>query len=209
MNAEIIYHINAADTLISANDAWDDFAIANDAAQVKREHVLGKVLWQLLSDPTTSLVYHQVCTVARGGVPLRFVFRCDSPGVRRLLEMDVLPHPAGQIEFRTRAISETPCDPTPLLAAAAAAPREARELLRVCSWCNNFFAGGHWVGVSEAILKLGLMTHSPMPMITHGVCESCKESLKQAVDEMKQMKRKNTPEPADQPLFKLGAPPSN
>src|SRR5205807_257981 len=109
-------------------------------------------------------------TKVRTGRTIRFEFRCDTPGARRLLEMAISPGGPGAVEFRTRVLSEQPRLAVKLLAGDV--PRSA-DLLRACSWCKRVDVGGEWAEVEEAVALLRLFEHPSLPMLTHGICESC------------------------------------
>ena len=174
VDGDLAYRINERDEIVFVNEEWDRFAAGNGGERVLGAQVLHHSLWDFITDQTTLLLYRDVLKRIRNGRLVQFTFRCDSPACRRLLMMSVARRDDGLIEFRTRPISQEPRPPIAVLAPHAA---HSDTLLRVCSWCCRIDAGGEWVEVEEAITRLQLLEQPLLPMITHGICESCYETV--------------------------------
>ena len=172
--ADIIYRVNDQDEIVFVNQEWDRFAAANAGEAVMSSRVLRRPLWDFIVDSTTQELYGQILKRVRGGRSLRFTFRCDSPRSRRLLAMEVGRAQDGTVAFCTRTLSEEPRQPPALLAPSAA---RSNELLRVCAWCEKVSVGGSWVEVEEAVARLRLFESSLLPLMTHGICEQCRQNM--------------------------------
>ena len=105
---------------------------------------------------------------------MTFPLRCDSPSVRRLLSVQVSPAVSGLVGFRVRTVSEEARPAVPLLGPGT--PR-ARELLRVCGWCNRVDVAGAWAEVEDAVARLGLFERPAVPAVTHGMCGDCEARM--------------------------------
>lgn len=172
----IVYRIDAADRLTFVGAGWDDFALANNGAGATGESVLGRPLWDFISDVTTAEIYRQVLARIRTGRAMRFEFRCDSPECRRLLEMKIqLVDDTGAVEFRSTTLEEHEREQPSVQSAQAdgAGPEDEPGLIRVCGWCNRLDAAGEWVEVEEALPRLRLLEYPDGRMLTHGICEDC------------------------------------
>jgi hypothetical protein len=134
MAAPVVYRVNARDELTFLNAEWGRFAAANGGDALTPERVLGRPLWGFVADLATGQLYRDLLARVRAGRPARFPFRCDSPGVRRRMEMEVLPAGGGAVEFHAHTLAEAPRPPQPLLDPAV--PR-TDELLRSCGWCRR------------------------------------------------------------------------
>lgn len=167
---EIHYRLNDRDEIVFVSEAWGPFAAANGDDRLAAAAVLGRPLWEFISDPSTRLLYRDILARVRAGVPVRFTFRCDSPACRRLLAMEVSGGPGGGAELRTRTLSEEEREPQPLLDRGR--PR-SEEFVRVCGWCKKVDVGGRWAEVEEAVARLGLFDRPLLPQVTHGICEDC------------------------------------
>jgi hypothetical protein len=165
----IVYRVDAADRITYVNDAWDAFARQNEGASVMAAGVVGRPLWGFISDLTTLTIYQRLLGRIRVGNELRFSYRCDSPSHRRVMEMQISrADDAGSVEFRSVMLAEEHRQPTPI------APK---SLQRMCGWCNRLDVGGAWMEIEEALPRLRMMERESPPMITHGICESCLETM--------------------------------
>jgi hypothetical protein len=167
---EVVYRLNDRDEITYVNEGWCSFARANQAVGLDPEHVLHRPLWGFVADSSTRQLYRDLLASVRTGRTVRFEFRCDMPGCRRLLEMEVCPAGPGAVEFRTRVLWEQPRVPVSLLAEGSA---RSEDLLRVCSWCKRVDIGGEWAEVEEAVARLRLFDLPRLPMLTHGICQDC------------------------------------
>jgi hypothetical protein len=183
---EIRYRLNDQDEIVFVNEAWDAFASANSGEHLTATHVLGRRLWEFIADVTTRLLYRDILARVRGDRPVRFVFRCDSPDCRRLLETEISRGQDGLAEFRVWALSEDKRQPQPLLDPDR--PR-SEEILQVCGWCKKVDVCGRWVEVEEAVSLLGLFERPLLPNVTHGICEVCNSQLIAALNDTRRVIR--------------------
>jgi hypothetical protein len=175
----ITYRVDASDRIVHMNDAWDAFAHQNDGAAVTAAQVVGRSLWDFVSDLTTRAVYRQALKRIRAGSEMCFSFRCDSPSCRRMMEMQIsLVDDAGSVEFRSVLIAESDRQLPPL---GDGASGDEEPLQRVCGWCNRFDVDGVWMEIEEALPQLRLMERASLPRVTHGMCESCFEKMTEEV----------------------------
>jgi hypothetical protein len=176
------YRINPDDEILEVNEGWQHFALANDAAHLADEKVIGRLLWGFISDDATRHLYQQIVKRVRQGVHTTFTLRCDGPSCRRHLEMTIRADETGNVEFETTVLKSEDREAIPLLD-----PRVARsgEMLRVCAWCNRIDTGsGEWMEVEEAIRHLGLFELDAMPQLTHGVCDECFDFMESRLDKL-------------------------
>jgi hypothetical protein len=174
----VVYRINDRDEIVFVNPQWDVFAAANDGERAVSARVLGRSLWDFVSDSGTRQLYRDLLVRARTRGPLRFNYRCDSPALRRVMEMELVPAPGGGVEFRSRALTVEPRPPQALLDPGA---DRGGVLVRVCGWCKKVAVGGTWVEVDRAVTALGLLEHVPVPSLTHGICGDCLDGMKRTL----------------------------
>lgn len=168
---DVRYRLNGRDEIEYVNEAWDAFALANGGERCASAVVLGRPLWQFVSDPTTQLLYRDILAQARGGRPMRFTLRCDSPSRRRRLAMEAIGGAGGQVEFRVRTLAEEERPPQTLLEPDRA---HSDALVRICGWCKRVDVDGEWHEVEGAVAKLGLFEQPRLPRLTHGICKDCR-----------------------------------
>ena len=172
---DIVYRLNDEDEIVYVNEGWAEFALSNDASDLLPERVLNRPLWEFVSDDTTVHLYRQILQLARDGRPARFNFRCDSPECRRLMEMTVSGLDGSGVQFETRVLREEERPRKELLDRYG--PR-ASKMLRICGWCKRMNLDGEsWGEIEEAVTSLRLFEYRALPMLTHGMCETCFQDI--------------------------------
>lgn len=170
------YEVDASDALISVNDAWQSFAIANGAPHLMRERILGRPLWDFVSDDTTRLVYDVILRQVRNGARSRFEYRCDSPDRRRLMQMTIVPGHAGHVVFESATMCvEWHREPNVVTATSAT---------RCCGWCKRAHSAAHgWVELGPESVTPGQPATTTKPMITGGMCSDCYSRVMNSIDD--------------------------
>jgi hypothetical protein len=171
---EFSYLVDANDRIVSANGDWYAFALENGAA-LGRE-VIGQSLWDFICDAETKILYSLFLkSVRESGAAKHLPYRCDSADVRRYMEMTIAPAGDGSVEFRSRVIREDKRESVELLDFETA---RTNERIVMCSWCKKVrMESGEWVEVEEAVTTLKLFNATPLPKISHGICERCKSEI--------------------------------
>lgn len=174
----IVYQVDAEDRIVSVNDAWDIFAAQNDGNSATAERVVGRNLFEFISDPSTQYIYKQVLARIRSGSPFRFVFRCDSPIYRRLMQMEMqASDDRGSVEFRSTTLDATLRPAVQIPQADGADAPQPQELQRVCGWCNRLDVNGTWLEIEQALPLLQMMEVATAPMVTHAMCDECMQRM--------------------------------
>ncbi len=170
------YELDAELRIRAVDPAWSEFAQANAAPElVVPPGPVGQVVFGYIQGATTVHLYQRLFErVLRTRRPVVFPFRCDSPEVRRFLEMEIRPTASSGLQLRTRVVRLEPRAPNPLLERAAG---RGRSLLRMCSWCKAVDVRGRWCEVEEAVVALGLFERELLPAITHGICPTCQQRV--------------------------------
>jgi hypothetical protein len=166
-----VYRLDAQDRIVHVNRAWLSFAAENESDALTPEAVLDRPLWDFIADKETRQVYRMILTRVRSsGKEVYIPFRCDSPGIRRFMEMEIARLPEGAVEFRCRLIRAEKRLPIALLDPAA---DRSDELLQICGWCKRINLDGGWVEAEEAVKRLDLFGAERLPGLTHGICPDC------------------------------------
>ena len=168
--ATLLYRLNQQDEVIHLSDGWGTFALENDAPELLPEHVLGRSIWDFIFDLTTTQLYRDLFQRARAGRQSTFLFRCDAPDCRRQMEMTISGRKRGELQIKTRSLREEERLPQEVLDRHA---DRGDDLLRLCGWCNRVDVGGVWEEVETAVTLLGLFDRRCLPLLTHGICDSC------------------------------------
>lgn len=170
--ATYVYRITPEDVIEFVNDAWLRFAVENDAASLAQE-VIGTSLWNYVSGYiVVQLSKGLLARVRESKCEVTIPFRCDSPSVRRFMQMRVVPLAKGGVEFCNWTEREEPylervhlLDPT--------GPKDPEIVLRMCAWCKTIYVGNSWLELEDAIGRLRLFDLLAEPTITHGICDHC------------------------------------
>lgn len=165
-----IHTIDPGENISGVNDEWVEFARENGAPELAREAVVGRAIWEFVAGRETRHISRLLLYKARSGKSVTVPYRCDSPGLRRFMEMEIVPLEGGSVDFRSRVLRVEPREPVPLLD-----PESARgdDFLTICSWCRRARVVSGWVELDEAVKTLQLFSSAPLPQLTHGMCQDC------------------------------------
>jgi len=169
-NEAVLYRIDASDTVVEVGGGWDAFAELNGGIG----EVVGRPLWHFIAGDDVRAVWQLLLRHVRADAePLVFLYRCDAPGLRRLMQMELRSDSDDSVQFRSHEVR------------AHAAPTvggrwdtgSRRETVTVCGWCGRVRTDG-WVSPDDAIDLLGLtLPQARSPRLTHGICETCARDL--------------------------------
>ncbi len=182
MNAEkaggfaLRYWVDERDCLARVDDAWRAFAVANGAAQLASDAVLGKPLAAFCSDATTSKIWGLLLARARSGAKVEVPIRCDAPDRRRLFQLETSQEPDGLVRLGARLLSE---EVRPRIDLLAADRPHSSKMAVCCSWCKRFrVRSEEWVEVEQMVALLRVMEHPFLPALSHGICRDCVAKFK-------------------------------
>lgn len=170
--APVTYRIDGDDTLVSAGGAWSTFAEANGGFS---PDPLGASLWSSIVGEDVRAIWRLLLQRVRRTDELAvFVYRCDAPDTRRLLQMELVPGSDGAVEFRSQPVREDTRVRVSLID-----PRATRsdDVVTVCGWCARVRLGD-WIEPEEAVDRLGLLAGDLQPRLTHGICDACAADMR-------------------------------
>lgn len=176
-----VYELDEALRIISVDAGWAEFAVANQAPElVPPPGPLGQSALSCVADSASKLIYDRLFQrVSQTGRAIVFPFRCDSPMLRRFLEFRIEPrHPSG-LRIETTLLRMEARAPVALLEQR---PRHGGDLLRMCGWCKTVDVKGRWREVEDALVATRFFEQDLVPEVTHGICPSCTERMRQLLD---------------------------
>ena len=176
MNRKFVYRIDAVDVITDVDDSWVEFAQRNEAESLTRTAVVGSSLWSHVSGDEVRHVYERLFEHVRSGREITVPFRCDSPALRRFLEMQMIPLKDGGIALECRLLREEPRTSRATTLLEPGGPR-GEELLVMCSWCKKIESLDSWLELDRAVEAMDLLSRPLLPNISHSICPSCKEAL--------------------------------
>ena len=181
----IAYAVDAEDRIVAVGRrGWDRFAIENGAPELRADSVIGRHLFDFVSDPELRQAYRELADrIISTGEPAVIAARCDSPGVVRELRLSIAPAaarrqragaavsgPDRQQRQRGRAL-----DIFDFEALLTALKQESDlPIVTMCSFCQQLRRPGSsdeddWVPAEE-YYRLG---GTSRVRISHGLCADC------------------------------------
>lgn len=170
----MIYKINNDDIITFVDQEWLEFAQKNEAPELTKDSILGTLIWRFISgDETKQLYQHLFERIRKNKTTAAIPFNCDSPTVKRSLDLSINALEDDSLVFTSTVISITPCDKNPLLDPSQ---ERSSEIIKICSFCKNvYFEGAGWKNVERALLRLNLNYYNPLPKLKNTVCSDCKK----------------------------------
>ena len=177
-----MWTIDSADKIVQVNDNWLAFAQENLSPHLMAALVLDQSLWRFIQGQETTYLYKQIFDRVRAGVtPVTFPFRCDSPDCRRFMEMQLSLLRGNTIHFTSHILREEWRGPVDLLDASR---DRSGEFLKICSWCKKInIPGRGWGEVEAAVDALDLFGYHSLPRMTHTICDSCYDAVRQELNQ--------------------------
>jgi hypothetical protein len=171
-NKDVVYVIDDQDRLVCVNENWEQFASQNLGEELLPSSILNQSIWQSVVDRDTRLIYEELFSrVREHGEKLRFAYRCDTPTLRRFMELQLHPLAENQIQIVSRVLRVEERAYTALLDPLS---ERSQAFIDICGWCKRVHVSeDRWVEVEEAIQVLGLFDAPTMPHLSHGICPDC------------------------------------
>jgi hypothetical protein len=170
-DAGVSYCVNERDEIAWVSDSWVAAAVANDAPELTPERVRNRSMWDFIADPTTRHLYEQILARVRRDQVMRFTFRCDSPALRRLMEMMIRRREDGLVEFASR---ELHVEKRPHVSLIARSTPRSEQRLGACGWCNRIkLDRDRWVEAEIVVKELRLFEKARLPQLAPGICVAC------------------------------------
>ena len=169
-----IYRIDLDDRISFVNDDWIAFGIENGMNELSIKGVIGKSLWDYITDPTIKHLYENLFNTIRAKKNRpKIPYRCDSPNCRRFMQMELLPFEDGTIQIVNEISKQEFRSPVGLLDQFV---ERSNDSLAICSVCKKVrLRENTWYEIEESIAILGVTNIGPFPQLTHGICDGCLE----------------------------------
>jgi hypothetical protein len=175
----VIYHLDAQAHIVYVNDSWARFARQAGAEALSESKVIGRSLWSFIKDPAVrhiyKILYDRILSGSRPSIRLNF--RCDTPDIRRFMEMELKPLAAGggRIEVSCRTLREEARSSVEVTNTQAS----SAQLLTMCSICKGVHdsEGSSWQEIEDVLRQHGPMDGDAPILVSHTVCESCQRTL--------------------------------
>jgi len=168
---DCFYLLDAEDRILDwGGPNWGKFAAENGGDELMTRDIAGQPIYDHVAGHFTKKFLREFLSGAREGTgPTRRTYRCDSPRVKRLMEMSAHDAGAGALSVEHRLVAEAPLAVE--VALIESAPARAVDTLR-CSICNRLrrSGGGDW-REPDAYERAGEIR------VVHTVCHDCRTGL--------------------------------
>jgi hypothetical protein len=168
------YEVDSSDALVTVNEAWSTFAVANGAPHLIAGCVIGRSLWDFITDDRTRRVYRSLLEGVRQGARRQFLFRGDSPQRRRFMQMTLSASIGGHVVFESVTLGVQRCAPV-----AVPALDPTTTPLRMCDWCRRV-DGPHGCREYDGILPMAQAGRSSR--VTYAMCPPCYTRVLHSLD---------------------------
>lgn len=177
-----VYELDADLRIVSVDAGWINFAMENQAPElVPPSGPLGQLVMACVTDATIAHLYGRLFQrVLETRRAASFPFRCDSPALRRFMELSISPRDPSGLRVETRLVRTEARTPVALLEHPTGG--ESEDFLVMCAWCKLVDVEGRWCEVEDALGATRVFERDLLPRITHGMCPSCSGRMHHLLD---------------------------
>lgn len=180
--SSVVYRVDATDRIVAVNEAWRAFAAANEGAGLADP--LGQSLWRHIGDQGSRDLYALLLTAIRAsGRPTSYPYRCDSPTLRRLLEMSVCPGDDGDLVFSSRIVST---EPMPHAVMFGQSLPYSIGRVDVCGNCRKVRDRDGWTDIIELFNRGRITARRNSFTAMYRICPECRTMLRRQSSELLQ-----------------------
>lgn len=170
------YRVDPSDRLVWVDDIWLAFARENGAVDLTEDKVCGRSLWDFVSDEVTREVYLDIhARVRLTGSSMVLPFRCDSPSVRRQMQLTITGEQSGHIMYDSLLLK---AESRRWLGALESKRPRSDVILRMCSCCKRVLTEPMgWLDLEDAYVTLRIFEAPEAPQLQYTVCPECPEAV--------------------------------
>lgn len=167
--------IDHLDRIVRVGPFWDQFLLDNDGGgECSSSEIQGKSVWEFVLGDPTRIWLNTLLSLARlRKSPVERPYRCDSPHVRRFMQMNIIPEETKLVRMEHILVRE---EQRVVTVEIHLAPRVAENLYRRCSICCRVDFGGTWTEPDNPPESWGDAPLRPLQVI-YAVCEECQRLL--------------------------------
>jgi hypothetical protein len=167
----VIYELDGDNNIVAVNPVWHDFAVANNAAELCLDQVIGKPLMQFVSGNITKQFWQTLLDKARrANTPLQLDYRCDSPALRRFMRIKLY---RGDNETLYVDSAMLRAEPRPVSIHFKRAQQRGAETKVRCSFCNFILYKSHWHEAENLVVT----AHAVTLEVIYGICPMCQSAV--------------------------------
>lgn len=171
--SQLSYTLDPDDAITAVTGDWDRFALDNGGGESLSTKIIGRRLDRFISGDVTLMFVRTLLMSARTlKRTIQRPYRCDSPQVKRFMEMTIVPRGNGVLEVCHRQVRSEPYRYA--LPVTAAMPGTGSNFVKRCSLCQRIRLGQTWSEVDDAVLEGRLQQRATAELVVvYGVCPDC------------------------------------
>lgn len=166
------YSVDEADVIDFVDRWWLAFATENGAAGLEEAAVIGHPIWEFICDQPTTRLYREIHEHVRvSGKAIDVPFRCDSPTLRRYMQLSISRQDRGHLLYESKVIRTAP---QRCLAALNRSTKRSRSFLTMCSMCKRcLIEPSGWLEMEDIALRLKMDDQPTVPELRYTLCPDC------------------------------------
>jgi len=167
------YWVDQNDRIVKVGGAWDEAARDGGSDSLFADSVKGTNLFSYIAgEATRSFVWTMIDAVRKLQRPNKRPYRCDTPTLKRSMEMTIIPEGNGLLRLEHRLVATEPLQRP--LSFRSAHRLDYKPPLRLrCSMCNQVRIGQVWREPDEHAKLLNTLETTP---VVYSVCDDCREA---------------------------------
>jgi hypothetical protein len=172
---DVSYRLDDQDRIVEVNSNWDRIARENDGEAVVADRILGTKLYAHVTDePSRMYVWTMLDSVRKLHRPSVKLYRCDSPDLKRHMQMTILPESGGGLLVQHRLIRT---EKAPLRIRYICQPGARPSLVLRCTMCVKLKIEGAWI-TSDATILAGIGQRDGSVRVAYSICEDCRDAAR-------------------------------
>jgi hypothetical protein len=176
------YVLNEFDCFVWFSPEWNREFQQTFSEPYEVSQYLGRSFFDLLAGTGIRLIYRSLFKLIRqlDSRPMSLTMRCDRYPLRIILSQELSSQDKDQIRVEIAYIKcERVTDETSLF------HFDKEKPLKMCSWCQSIQDSEHstWLPLEKALGLFPLLHETELPVITHGCCPACFQTLRGKVYE--------------------------
>ena len=177
------YEVDAHNRIIALSPSWDIQVIAQQTDELLSSRLIGESLRRFIIGDTTRMFVETMLEVVRlKQHVIEKPYRCDTPELKRMMVMRVMPMADSSVRVEHYLQESTPWQhKTHFKTQRQAHQRHVRSregVIKRCSVCNNLRDGKVWVTQEVFLENYPQWVDQTIPVF-YGVCSRCQERLKE------------------------------
>ena len=166
------YGVDESDVIDFVDRWWLAYATENGAVGLEEASVVGRPIWEFIVDESTIALYREIHQRVRStGRAIDVPFRCDSPRLRRYMQLTISRQDNGKLLYESMVIKTVPRH---RLAVLDPMTKRSTSFLTMCSFCKrSLIEPSGWLEMEDIALRLRMDDQPTVPQLRYTVCPDC------------------------------------